>query len=490
MTLFVRGVRLLDGPDAPVDLAIEGDRIARIAPRGELTPHADAQVVDLEGRWVTPGYADHHVHFTMWAKHLSRLDVSAAREPEDAAEAIRVALASEHVVEHTAFVARGFQDALWSHEPTGALLDGAALAAGQDGRAIVVVSHDLHTVWLNEAAAQRFGAPRAGVLREEAAFAVEQAVDREAGEGEDELVGAALAAAAARGVTAITDLEMADNPSVWAGRIRRGLDAVRVTANVYPEHFALSVARRERTGTVVPDTEGLVTVGSLKLFADGALNSRTALCHEPYPGGGRGHAVYGAGELEAVMADAHAKGFSVALHAIGDLAVQRALDAFEASGARGTVEHAQLVAPGDLPRFAVLGVGASVHPEHALDDRDVTDSLWADRKSRAFPYGALADAGAALQFGSDAPVAPLDPWFAISAAVHRTRDLREPWEPANAVSIEQALAASWGSPALVEGGPADIAVLDDDPRTADMPTLRGMYVALTVSAGRVTHRTY
>ncbi len=490
MTLLVRAVRLLDGPEREVDIAIEGDRIVSIVPTGQAVVDRDAQVVDLEGRWATPGYVDHHAHFTMWAKHLARTDVSAAREPEDVAETIRVALASEHVTDTSAFVARGFQDALWSHAPTGEMLDAAAAAAGQDGRAIVVVSHDLHTVWINDAAAARFGAPRSGIVREGAAFAVEQAVDKEAAEGEDELIASAIAAAAARGVTAITDLEMADNPSVWAGRFRRGLSAVRVTANVYPEHLPLSIARGERTGSVVPDTDGLVTVGALKLFADGALNSGTALCVDAYADGGHGHAVYGEGELEQVMRDADAAGFRIALHAIGDLAVQRALDAFEESGAKGTVEHAQMVTTEDLGRFAALGIGASVQPEHALDDRDVTDRLWAGRTERAFPYRALHDAGASLTFSSDAPVAPLDPWFAISAAVHRTRDAREPWEPGNALDPLTALRASWSAPRLEVGGAADLAVLEADPLTADMPTLRGMYVALTVSAGRVTHRTW
>lgn len=490
MTLVLRSVRLLDGPDAPVDVVVEDDTIASIVPAGEATATVEDHVFDLEGRWVTPGYVDHHTHFTMWAKHLARLDVSAAREPEDAAEAIRVALASEHVVDDSAFVARGFQDALWTREPTGEMLDAAAAAAGQEGRAIVVVSHDLHTVWVNEAAAQRFHAPRTGIVREDGAFAVEQAVDREAAEGEDDLIAAALSAASARGVTRLTDLEMADNPGVWAGRFRRGLDTMRIVANIYPEHLPLSVARGERTGAVVPDTGGMVTVGALKLFADGALNSGTALCHDPYLDGGFGHAVYGEGELEQVMADAHAQGFAIALHAIGDLAVARALDAFEASGARGTIEHAQLVANADLARFAALGVGASVHPEHLLDDRDVTDRLWAGRTERAFPYRALTEAGATLTFGSDAPVAPLDPWFAISAAVHRTRDARDAWEPGNAVDPMTALRASWAVPALAVGGQADLAVLDADPRTADMPTLRGMYVSLTVAAGKVTHRAW
>ncbi|WNM23724.1 amidohydrolase [Demequina capsici] len=488
MTLVLRSVRLVGGQDGPVDVVLEDGRIARVVPAGADIAGASAEVLDLDGRWAMPGLADNHAHFTTWAHHLARADVSGTPEPEAAVERVRQGLAAQAPGETLTFVGRGFQDALWTREATARMLDDVAKETGHTDRPIVLYAHDLHTVWLSSAAAARFGAPRAGLVREAAAFAVEKLVDAEAAGSDDAVVAGALQAAAARGVTRVSDMQMADNPLVWASRVPRGLDSVRVIANVYLEHLGIAAARGQRTGDAVPGTDGLVTVGSLKLISDGALNSGTALCHDADRDGGHGHAEYTESELRAILSDAHANGFTIALHAIGDLAVTRALDAFEATGAGGTIEHAQMVADADLPRFAALGIGAAVHPEHLLDDRDVTDRLWAGRTRRAFAYRALAEAGARLTFGSDAPVAPLDPWLAIAAAVFRTRDDREPWEPSNAVDVQTALAASWTAPGLAEGGAADLVVMDADPLAAGMVAMRQMPVALTVCAGRVTHQ--
>jgi predicted amidohydrolase YtcJ len=141
-----------------------------------------------------------------------------------------------------------------------------------------------------------------------------------------------------------------------------------------------------------------------------------------------------------------------------------------------------------VARFAELGVVASVQPEHALDDRDVAERYWAGRTGRAFPLKALLDAGASLALGSDAPVAPLDPWVTIAAAVGRTRGEREPWEPGQAISRQAALAASArGRHAIAVGDAADLAVCEIDPFVASVADLRRMPVAATLLAGRFTH---
>src|SRR6187200_51947 len=141
------------------------------------------------------------------------------------------------------------------------------------------------------------------------------------------------------------------------------------------------------------------------------------------------------------MRRAHEGGLTPAVHAIGDQANARVLDAFEAVGCRGSVEHAQLLRHDDVARFARLGVIASVQPEHAMDDRDVADRYWAGRTDRAFMLAELQAAGVELALGSDAPVAPLEPWVAIAAAVGRARDGREPWHPEQAIDVRAALAA-------------------------------------------------
>ena len=145
-------------------------------------------------------------------------------------------------------------------------------------------------------------------------------------------------------------------------------------------------------------------MGPLKVIFDGSLNTRTAWCCAPYSGStSTGTVNLSPDELTDLCRRAHAGGLEVAVHAIGDAAVTAALDAVEGSGARGSLEHVQLVADADLPRFAALGVRASVQPAHLLDDRDVTAALWPDRQARSFALRSLLDAGADLRLGSDAP---------------------------------------------------------------------------------------
>jgi hypothetical protein len=175
------------------------------------------------------------------------------------------------------------------------------------------------------------------------------------------------------------------------------------------------------------------------------------------------------------------------VHAIGDRANTLALDAFEAIGSGGRIEHAQLLSAADIPRFARLGVEVSVQPEHAMDDRDVAERHWPDATGRAYPFRSLLDAGATLRFGSDAPVSPLDPWLGMAAAVSRSRDGREPWHPEQCISNAEALAASTRTTVAI-GQVADLVVTDLDPLTATDEQLRRMPVAATLLGGRFTHR--
>jgi predicted amidohydrolase YtcJ len=174
-------------------------------------------------------------------------------------------------------------------------------------------------------------------------------------------------------------------------------------------------------------------------------------------------------------------GFPVAVHAIGDRANREALDAFEQTkdvwqpkGLRQRIEHAQLLAPEDLPRFAELGVAASVQFSHAPSDRDLADEYWAGKTDGAYAYRALLDSGARLMNGSDAPIEELDPLAGIRAGVRRTIDERGAWHPEQCLTVEQAFHATCVAPAwlaqadrrrgtLIPGKQADLVVLDRDP---------------------------
>jgi predicted amidohydrolase YtcJ len=482
MSLVLRGGRL-PTVDGTVDLLIEDGRIAQLAQAGRLRGDS---VVSLDGRWVVPGLWDNHVHFTQWAQTARRLDVSGAASAAEAAALVR-SRAFEDAGDDP-IIGFGFHDALWPDLPTRELLD---LAAGD--RSVVLIAGDLHCCWLNTAAARRFAPetvddPDEAILREDASFAV----TRELAVGDDAMldrwVGDAARAAAQRGVVGIVDLEYGWNLDVWTRRLAGGFDSLRVEFGTYGEHLEKAVGLGLRTGMHIADTDGLLTVGPYKVITDGSLNTRTAYCFDPYPDGGVGVQNLTEDELVEAMAFASSNGIEPAVHAIGDHANSIALDAFERVGCTGRVEHAQLLLDDDIARFARLGIVASVQPEHAMDDRDVADALWEGRTGRAFPLAALHRAGVRLAFGSDAPVAQLDPWIALTAAVARSRGGREPWHPEQSVSRRIGLAASVRS-SVTAGQPADLAVVDRDPFGCTISELREMPVAATMLAGRFTHDT-
>jgi predicted amidohydrolase YtcJ len=246
---------------------------------------------------------------------------------------------------------------------------------------------------------------------------------------------------------------------------------------------------------VLPGCDERITMGPLKVISDGSLNTRTAWCCEPYADGtGLGAPNQTTEELHELLTRAAAHHLEVATHAIGDAAVREALDVYAATGARGSVEHAQLIRRADVRRLADLGIRASVQPAHLLDDRDATEKVWADRADRCFALRWMLDDGVTLAMGSDAPVSPLDPWLAMAAAVHRSADEREPWHAEQALTPREALAASVdGQGTVAPGSRGDLVLLDADPlapaedSAAQADRLRDMQVHATWVAGRLVH---
>ncbi|MEI2778008.1 MAG: amidohydrolase family protein [Tetrasphaera sp.] len=499
--VLVRGARLVPvggqpAPAEPVDLRIRDGLVTEIAPT--LNPQDEEEVHHAEGRWAIPGLWDHHVHMAQWANTLTRVDMTGTGGPEEVTERLAAHLAvlpagdTDSVV--TGF---GHRSALWTRQPTVAELDAVS------GRhPVVLVSGDAHNGWLNTAALRLLDAPATtGALRETDWFPVFARLDSLPGAAEAARAAYDLAVdrAASVGVVGIGDMEFGPAHRDWPRRFARGVRGLRVRAATYPEGLDAVIAEGLATGDDLGETGGQVRMGPLKIISDGSLNTRSAYCREPYadsatPAEARGRPNYDAAELTDLFARARSHGLTVAVHAIGDAAVERALDCFAATGATGAVEHAQLMRTEDVSRMAALGVVASVQPAHLLDDRDVIERCWPDRIDRCFPLRSMIDAGVILHLGSDAPVSPLDPWLAMAAAVYRSGDDRDPWASSQQIGAAEALAASTDDQrTLAVGSRGDIALLDADPLAAtDSPVaaaevLGSMTVSLTLLGGRVTH---
>ena len=481
-----------------VDIVIEGEMITQIVPSGTAEV-GDHEVIDLEERVVTPGLWDEHVHFTLWAQHRRRVSLVGASSAQDAATLMGSAVAANaaNPSPDPIVVGAGYRDGLWRDQKTTALLDEAT-----GDTPVILISVDVHSAWVNTATLRHFGISghdEDGVITEREWFDLARRANDFDNATLDEWAMDAAKHAASRGVVGIVDLEMRYNAPDWIRRSESagGRYPLRVEAGVYPDDLDRAIAEGLRSGQELAPG---ITVGPFKIITDGSLNTRTAHCTEPYLTVSPPE--YGAmnfppADIAAILTKAQEAGFWLAVHAIGDEANRIILDIFQEHGLRGRIEHAQLVREEDFPRFSELGIAASVQPEHAVDDRDVTDVYWADRSTRAFALRRLVDSGATLVLGSDAPVSPLDPWVSIAAAVTRTRDGRDPWHHEQALTVEEALRFSYRS-TLEVSQPADIAVLDADPAWLmdafgnDMAkasdALRAMPVALTVCAGVVTHR--
>lgn len=493
-------------PAEPLDLLVVDGRVTAAAP--ELTGPPGCAVLEGDGRWVVPGLWDQHVHMTQWARTSARLDLSGTAGPGEVvsrvADQISSAATRPGANDQGAVVGYGYRSGGW-HRPTST----AALDAVSGERPVVLVSGDGHNGWLNSAAQRFFGvAHREDAFDEDDWFALWSRLGELPGSSAEVERGlrAVVDDAASRGVVGIVDMELGTSPDEWVERVESGLDLLRVRTSVYREHLEAAFAAGLRTGDVAQGGRGLVAMGPFKIISDGSLATRTAHCHEPYPprtggerdGGAhpphpRGKQNVSGAELTGLLVAVRAHGLEAAVHTIGDAAAEIALDAVAASGVAGSIEHAQLMTRASIGRMAALGLRASVQPAHLIDDRDLTAVIWPGREDRCFMFRTMLDSGVRLALGSDAPVARLDPWLAMAAAVHRTGDARDPWVPGEQLTAAQALAASTdGRPPVGVGSVADLALVDADPLGGATPAesagvLRTMRVATTLVGGRVTH---
>ncbi|MDP8911373.1 MAG: amidohydrolase [Actinomycetota bacterium] len=499
-------VRTLDAAlPAARALAIAGDRIAGGVGVHE-TALASPERVDLRGRCVLPGFNDAHVHFPTWALAQREVRLEGTRSLDEALARVRDAVEAPRRVEWVR--GTGWRSGDWSPpvDPTKEVLDRVSRDTP-----VALVARDGHSLWLNSAALARANGDLAvaggvvevdergeptGVLREESAWRFR---DRYARASEDEYVEAARAGlklANARGVTAVHDKDGSFAVPIWQRLARDDALSLRVWQSLPADRLeqVTELRLRARLG------DDLLRLGYLKVFMDGTLGSQTALLLD-----GSGVEITSGAELAEIVRAAAPLGWPVAVHAIGDAANRAALDAFEETrgdwaprGLRPRIEHAQLLAHEDLPRFAALGVAASVQFSHAPSDRDLADEIWEGKTDRAYAYRSLLESGAVVANGSDAPIEELDPLLGIRAGVLRTLDDRPPWRPEQSLPVEAALEATTVAPAwlagderrrgkLLPGYLADLVVLDRDPLACAPEELADVAVVATMLGGRWVH---
>jgi predicted amidohydrolase YtcJ len=491
--LLLRNARIVDlgagqGHDTPFDVLVRAGTVVEVGPG--LDRPAGLEEYDAEGRWLIPGLWDQHVHLGQWTVSSQRLDLAATWSPEEATALVAERLAE---VPDEPLIGWGHRLSRWPRDPTVAELDEVA-----PDTPVILISGDGHHAWLNSTALIALALPvRDSVVVEREWFAAYGRLVTLT--GHDGTSPAAyqrtMEAAAAMGVTGVVDFEFSGDHTDWAERVAEGADLLRVRMATYADGLDAVIAAGFRTGDPLPGCGDLVTMGPLKIISDGSLNTRTAWCCEPYAdGSGSGEPNQSDEELHDLLKAAVGNDLEVATHAIGDAAIHGALLAYEATGATGSIEHAQLIRREDVRRLADLGVRASVQPAHLIDDRDATERVWADRADRSFALRWMLDDGVTLALGSDAPVSPLDPWLAMAAAVHRSGDQREPWHPEQALTPREALAASVDGQGTVRpGSRGDLVLLDADPldptggSLEQADRLRDMTVHATWVAGRLVH---
>jgi predicted amidohydrolase YtcJ len=409
--------------------------------------------IDADGDRVMPGLWDEHVHIRSWAQFIQRANLLAAPDADAVVEILR-----SHPTDGVEpIVGHGLRWALWPKQPTISALD-----AVSETQPVFAFSMDVHSVWVNSFAARQYGlvkeAGETGILREHDCFRLLTALGDIGDEEMDSLVEIAAMDARNKGIVGITSFEM-ESLTDWDRRVAKGFDTIKVNASLYADRIEEAFRRGVQTGDRLA---GTVSMGYLKVITDGSINTKTAYMHEPFCGTDvTGVLNTNETELERLVRAAAEHGVIPALHAIGDRANTVVIDTFEKVGVRGRIEHAQMVRPDDVARMARLGLTASVQPAHAVDDRDVADALWCERTDYAYPMKSFLRAGVPLVFGSDAPVAPLDPWHTIRMAVDRTADDRPAWHPDEALTMDEAIACSTRSTIEV-GQPADVITVDDD----------------------------
>jgi predicted amidohydrolase YtcJ len=509
-------------------IAASGDRVILTGTSDEVRRAArGAEIVDAGGRLVVPGFIDTHVHFIDGGFRLVSVQLRDARTREEFVARIKAFASTvpegtwitggdwDHSLWGGELPARGWIDAVTPTHPVWVnRLDGHMALANSAALRVSGVTRATADVPGGEIVRGRDGEPT-GVLKDNAMPLVEKVVPPRPPAMLDRALVGAMKHVNEQGVTSVHHMSMGtwDDLATFARARAAGTLTTRVYAAVPLadwEHLRDTVARHEYGGEDGRGDEWL-RVGALKGFVDGSLGSHTAAFHEPFTDApkDRGLLVNTREDLERWISGADKAGLHVLVHAIGDRANSLLLDIYERvirqNGPRDRrfrIEHAQHLRPADIPRFAQLGVIASMQPYHAIDDGRWAEKFIGDRIRTTYAFRSLLDAKARLAFGSDWFVAPPTPLEGIYAAVtRRTIDDRNPngWVPEQKISVEEALwaytvTAAYSSfeeslkGALTPGRLADLVMLDRNILEIPLQEIRAAKVVMTVVGGKAVFR--
>jgi hypothetical protein len=466
---------------------------------------------DLPDGLVTPGLVDGHTHLALWALNRRRVELSGLRSRDEVIARVAAGRPVQGWV-----IGQGWDANGWSSAP-----DRQALDRVQSGP-VYLDSLDVHAVWLNSAALAAAGITRdlpdpfggrivrdasgepTGLLLERA---VELVTPHLPEAPPDELDAALLDAQAEAhrfGVTGIHDVE--SMPVLEAFRRLDAAGKLRLRVLFHPP--ASSLTRLITNGTRSGQGSEWLAIGGVKLFLDGSLGSRTAWMLEPYAGSRDcGMPITSEADARQAMTAAAAAGIATTVHAIGDAAVRRALDLLgdlPPAAVPHRIEHFQCVHPLDLGRAARAGLVVSMQPAHLLTDIPLVDRHWGERGRGAYAFRSLLQRGARLVFGSDVPVASLDPREGLYAALERKGFDGAPpggWRPEEKLGFTDALAGYTVAAAhaagtghrrgmLAPGFDADLVAWSVDPAAerGDGAAFRHGRAVLTVVGGTVVMR--
>ena len=482
-----------------------------------------AEKIDLAGRIVIPGLTDAHIHLEHYALGLRQVDCETATRKaclERVAERLRIVQAGEWVLGH------GWNQNNWA--------DGFGNAAELDAIApanpVYLTAKSLHAAWANSLALglaqvgvntpdpeggrigrHADGSPN-GILYESAMELVADAIPAESGGQVAQAIQAALPVLWRFGLTGVHDFDRRRCFAALQELRARGDLKLRVVKSIPLEELPHAAALGLQTGF----GDDILSIGSVKGFADGALGPQTAAMLQPYENdpGNRGMLLLDAEELFEQGRLAVENGLSLAVHAIGDAANHEVLNAFSQLRAyeqqlgqvenrgrpplRHRIEHVQVLHPDDAARLAELDVIASMQPIHAPSDKQMADRYWGERAALSYGWRTQLEHGARLVFGSDAPVESPNPFWGIYAALTRRlpgESLSSPdWYPEQHLTVQEALQAYTLGAAfaagkenqlgrLLPGFYADLVVLDCDPFQAEPEQIRDILPVATMLGG-------